>query len=172
MAIEDTEEKGRRRRELMRMNEYNLVREGNMARNKELLASLGLDKSFNEVMGIGTKRKAAAKAVGQRKRGTRELEKGNSSEDDSEDEPDVPAAPRPPRPVRAAALKTGTTAAATPSKTWVEDRERLETTDLGEAFTALVQRWWDYEAGSGFVSQVCSVYDQSGGTDSHRLRTK
>jgi hypothetical protein len=92
MAIEDTEEKGWRRWELMQMNEYNLVCEGNMARNKELLASLGLDKSFNEVMGIGTKHKAAAKAVGQRKRRMREQEEGNSSEDDSEDEPDVPAA--------------------------------------------------------------------------------
>ncbi|KAJ7813588.1 hypothetical protein B0H13DRAFT_2382348 [Mycena leptocephala] len=86
----------------------------------------------------GTKRKAAAKAVGQRKRGTREQEEGNSSEDDSVDESDVPAAPRPPRPVRAAALKTRTTAAATPSKT----------------FHALVQKWWDYEAGSGFMSQA------------------
>ncbi|KAJ7924018.1 hypothetical protein B0H13DRAFT_1543116, partial [Mycena leptocephala] len=63
-----------------------------------------------------------------------------------------PPAPRASRPVRATTQKT--TAVPTPSKTWKEDRAQLETTDLGVSFKGLVNSWWEYEAGKGFVGQV------------------
>jgi hypothetical protein len=155
-AIEDPEERGRRRRELMHMNAYNLLRETNIARNKELLVSMGLHKSFDEMMGTGKKRKAAG--GGQKKRGARAQEK-DSGEDEAnseeeEEESDSQPAPRAPRPVCAVTQKTSAAASATPSKTWKEDRAQLETTDLGDAFKGLVNSWWDYESGKGFVAQV------------------
>ncbi|KAJ7822135.1 hypothetical protein B0H13DRAFT_2127725 [Mycena leptocephala] len=129
-AIEDPEERGRRRRELLRMNAYNLMRETNIARNKELL----------------------------KKRGARGQEKDSgedeaNSEEEEEEESDSQPAPRAPRPVRAVTQKTSVAASATPSKTWNEDRAQLETTDLGDAFKGLVNSWWDYESGKGFVTQ-------------------
>ncbi|KAJ7886940.1 hypothetical protein B0H13DRAFT_2342678 [Mycena leptocephala] len=155
-AIEDPEERGRWRRELMCMNAYNLLRETNIARNKELLVSMGLHKSFDEMMGTGKKCKAAG--GGQKKRGAQAQEK-DSGEDEAnseeeEEESDSQLAPRALRPVRAVTQKTSAAASATPSKTWKEDRAQLETTDLGDAFKGLVNSWWDYESGKGFVAQI------------------
>jgi hypothetical protein len=51
-------------RQLHRLSSYELARENNIAKNREMLVSLGLDKSFDEMMAI--KRKAGEKKGGRR----------------------------------------------------------------------------------------------------------
>jgi hypothetical protein len=59
--------------QLRRLSAYELVRENNVVKNKELLVALGLDKLFDEVMGQSKngKRKAPVKKGQPTKRGKR-----------------------------------------------------------------------------------------------------
>jgi hypothetical protein len=102
-------------RQLARLSTFERVRKNNIAKHKETLKSLGLDKSFSELMGLkkgktaGMKRKVVGKtgrkAKAKRTRGEgddndeddEDDEGSDSEEDDEEDEEDdTPVTPRAP----------------------------------------------------------------------------
>lgn len=161
-------------RQLKRLSAYELVRENNIAKHKELLAKLGLDKSFSEIMGL--KKSGGKKGGGKRKnsggvagRKAKRAKKGDENENDSEEggdeeeegeeeeeeDADAPApapapAPRAPRPQRS---KPGPSRAA-PKEWAVKVRKVLETDAFGKIWTDLVGEWHRREEGKGFVSPV------------------
>jgi hypothetical protein len=134
-------------RQLKRLSAFELVRENNIARNKEMLKKLGLDKSFNDVMGLtksGEKRKAEGSGGRKAKQG-----RGETEEED-EGENDTPPAPRAARPMRAKPI-----AQRPPPKEWAKKAKTLlEEKDLGEAWKELVIQWYAHEEKKGFVSPV------------------
>jgi hypothetical protein len=152
--------------QLRRLSTSELVRENNIARNKEMLAKLGLDKSFNEHMGItkgAGKRTNSGGTTGRKvKRARRQGEKeadGHSEEEDDEDEDDEEDdAPRPaphpaPRPLRA---KPAAHRAA-PKEWVVKAKKSLEEDDMGPKWVELVGEWYRREEGKGFISPVSSI---------------
>jgi hypothetical protein len=131
---------------LKRMSAYELVRENNVAKNHEILVSLGLNKSFEEVMGL-QKKKAGGKVGAQKGRrraakrawgegnGEEEDYEGNSEDEEEEDEDDdIPhCAPRDPR------AKPMPKVAA--PKEWVKKAEAsLERGKFGPQWSELVEQ--------------------------------
>jgi hypothetical protein len=151
---------------LKRMSAYELVRENNVAKNHEILVSLGLDKSFEEVMGlpkkkaggkVGAQKRKAGGKVGAQKGGRRAAKRargeGNCEEEDykgnSEDEDDdiPPRAPWDP-------CAKPTPKVAVP-KEWVKKAEAsLERGKFGPQWGELVEQWYLYEKNHGFVCPV------------------
>jgi hypothetical protein len=152
--------------QLARLSAFELVRENNIAKHKETLKSLGLDKSFNELMGLkkgktaGVKRKAVGKKG---RKGKSKRLRGENGDDDEEDEDedeegsdsgedeedDTPVAPRAPRLQRTIASRT------TAPKEWiVKAKKMLEKEELGATWDELVVEWYRREERKGFVSPV------------------
>jgi hypothetical protein len=149
---------------LQRLSAYELVRENNIATNHELLVSLGLDKSFEEAMGL--KRK---KAEGKNKKGRRASKRVRgegeaddevcSEEEEEEEEEEEPVAPRVPRPSRE---KPAPKAPA--PKEWVKKAEKLLQGDsFGPLWTQLVAQWRLREEQTGFETSVSrSAFEVAG----------
>jgi hypothetical protein len=156
-------------RQLRRLSPYELVRENNIAKHKEVLKSLGLDKSFSELMGI---KKGAAPGGGKRKktggggrgrkakraredRGDEDEQSGSGEEEDEEEEEEEEeetSAP-PARAPRAQCTKAAPARAA-PKEWVVKAKNLLEDESLGEAWAQLVRLWYLREEGKGFVAPV------------------
>jgi hypothetical protein len=145
--------------QLRHLSTFELVRENNIARNKEELKRLGLDKSFNEAMGL-TKQGGKCKAKGgggrKAKHGRSEAEEGNESEEeddvneDDEEENNALAAPCIAWPQRA---KPGAQHPA--PKEWIKKaRPLLQQQDLGKAWEELVVQWYTCEEKKGFILPV------------------
>ncbi|KAJ7457523.1 hypothetical protein B0H11DRAFT_1723526 [Mycena galericulata] len=146
---------------------YELERENNIARNKETLVSLGLDKPAAVWGGAdtagaptGTKRKGAGRKGRKAKKKTKgALESDDDDEGEEEEEEeeegsegeDVPLAARAPRVPRV------TTKPPPAPKEWaVKARAFLEDADRGAQWKALVGLWWAREASKGFASPTKS----------------
>jgi hypothetical protein len=145
-------------RQLRRLSSYELVRENNIARNHETLVSLGLDKSFDEMMAI--KRKAGAKQDGKRatkrtrKRDEEEYDKDSSTDEDQQEmedgDEDAPSAAHAPCTQRA---KLAVISLA--PKEWVKKAETtLERAAFGPRWGELVSQWYLREQQNGFVCPV------------------
>jgi hypothetical protein len=145
--------------QLRRLSTSELLRENNIARNKELLATLGLDKTFNEKMGM-EKKGPAAKRVrsggpagrkAKRSKGQDEEVSGASKEDeDNEEEEDEPT---PALRARTQRVKPAVRRAA-PKEWVVKAKKALEQDDMGPEWVELVREWYRREEDKGFVSPV------------------
>ncbi|KAJ7889379.1 hypothetical protein B0H14DRAFT_2561878 [Mycena olivaceomarginata] len=136
-------------RQLRRLSSYELVRENNIAKNHETLVSLGLDKSFDEMMAMKRKpgeKKGGGQQAKRARKGDRGEYDGEDSDEEKEDE-DATLAERIPRVQRAKP------AAKSPAvKDWVKKAEtNLEKDVFGPRRTELVSQWYLREQQNGFT---------------------
>jgi hypothetical protein len=136
-----------------------LVRENNIAKHAETLKSLGLNKSFEEAMGLPPKRKSAGKGSSGRKtkcaraeiEGDSDHKDGEDGEDDKDDndneEPPLLHTPRP---------QHGKVDMPCPApKEWAcKAKDALEVAEFGVVWAGLVKQWYLHEEGKGFVAPV------------------
>jgi hypothetical protein len=144
-------------RQFRRLSSYELVHENNIAKNHETLVSLGLDKSFDEMMAM--KRKPGEKKGGGRQ--AKRARKGDGGEyngedsDEEEEDEDATLAERIP------CVQRAKPAAKSPAvKDWVKKAEtNLEKDTFGPRWTELVSQWYLHEQQNGFVCpvRVCIV---------------
>jgi hypothetical protein len=157
-----------------RMSAYELIRENNIAKNRETMKRLGLDKSFEEMQeemggGAGKGKRKTAGATGNGKPGGRKTKRtrvdadggsGGDDEEDYEDDDgeDVVLASKPPAQPRAQRMKP--TAAKPAPKEWVlKAKTLLEEKAFGGLWPELVEQWYLREESKNFVSPV-SVFVQ------------
>lgn len=138
---------------LTTMPQYELVRENNIAKWKEVLHKMGLDKSFDENFGTSKKRKGGETSGGRRKKskGGENEEEGSDEEEEGGDEEEE--APRPPPAPRPRREKQGP-AEAMPKEWAVKAKATLESTELGASWIGLLAQWWEREKKFGFVAPV------------------
>jgi hypothetical protein len=136
---------------------WELERENNVARNNETFVRLGLNKTFEEAIGLpskkGRKRKRGEKSAGRKsKRQREEAEEGGCSDiedDNDEEEADPPVAHEP----RVQRAKPAAKPVAV--KEWAQKaRKMLEEKNFGPEWMELVQVWYHREEGKGFVAPV------------------
>ncbi|KAJ7724611.1 hypothetical protein DFH07DRAFT_783237 [Mycena maculata] len=145
---------------VLTMPVYELVRENNIARNREMMESLGLDRPAAVWGGadtagapLGKKRKAkGGKASKSKKKkgdvfGSDEEEDDEGDEEEEDEEEETPAAPAPcaPRGRHEVVKKP-----MAPKEWAVNACAFLEDANRGAAWTELVKVWWDREALKGF----------------------
>ncbi|KAJ7837368.1 hypothetical protein B0H14DRAFT_2589225 [Mycena olivaceomarginata] len=140
------------------LSECKLVCANNITHNKETLANLGLNKTFEEAMGLPAK-KARGRKLGQKLGGKGggggkaknvrgEGERTLSDEDEEEEEEKEEEEPCP---AQEKHIKPTPKAAA--PKEWVKKaRVLLEEGDFGLLWSKLMEQWW--LQGKGFVSPM------------------
>jgi hypothetical protein len=142
-----------------RMSTWELQRENNVALNNETFVRLGLNKTFEEAIGLpskkGEKRKRGEKNAGRKSKRQRErAEEGGYDDEEDEDEEleedgDLPTAGDP-RPQRAKPV-----AKPVAVKEWARKaRALLEEKNFGPEWMELVEVWFQREEKKGFVSPV------------------
>jgi hypothetical protein len=148
------------------LSEYEFVRANNIAQNTEMIASLRLNKMFEEALGLPSKKagtrksgqKSGGRGGGGRKAKRARGEGGRLSseeEDDEEDEEEEEEEEeeREPRPAREKRAQPTPEAAA--PKEWAKKaRAMLEDIDFGLPWTEVIDQWWLREQRKGFVSPV------------------
>jgi flagellar biosynthesis GTPase FlhF len=158
---------------LGRLSESELVRANNIAHNKELLANLGLNKTFEEAMGLPTTRaarKSGQKSGGKGGRGKKakrarvEGERTSSDEEEEEDEEEESGNEEVQEPPATREKRAKPTPKAAAPKEWAKKAKALlEEGDSGLLWSELVEQWWLREQGKGFISPVSSVFLWVGG---------
>lgn len=130
---------------LSRLSEYELVRANNVARNKEMLANLRLNKMFEEAMGLPVKKAGARKSDqksggkgggGRKAKCMRGEGEGTSSEEEEEEEEDELEEKCP-----AQEKRTKPTPKAAAPKEWAKKaRMQLEEGNFGLHWSELVEQ--------------------------------
>jgi hypothetical protein len=147
-----------------RMSEYMLVCKNNITKHKETIKVLGLDKTFEELMGLlpkkgQGKRKWTGKKGGGRSKwqheeaymseGEGDDEENEEEDEDNKDDNNLPARHEP-------CAQCAKPAAKGPApKEWIlKARKALEVNDFGTSWSELVGVWYLREESKGFVIPV------------------
>jgi hypothetical protein len=147
---------------LKRLSEYEFVRANNVTRNTEMIASLGLNKTFEEALGLPSKKagtrksgqKSGGRGGGGRKAKRARGEGGRlSSEEEDDEEDEEEEEEREPRPAREKRAQPTPEVAA--PKEWAKKaRAMLKDINFGLPWTEVIDQWWLQEQRKGFVSLV------------------
>jgi hypothetical protein len=141
------------------MSAWELERENNVARNNETFVRLGLNKDFEEAIGLpskkGGKRKRGEKNAGRKSKRQREgaeeggYDDGEGEDDKLKEDGDLPAASEP------CSQRAKPAAKPVAVKEWAwKARALLEEKNFGPEWLELVQVWYHREEGKGFVAPV------------------